>query len=260
MAVARSLRVAYTFHVSHKISIEQSDDSLPDLTNQPPTYTNGMSEAGATNGVGARSGIGATNGMSEAGATGRASTVGRAGTMGEAGTTTGAAANGAPGDRDGVAAALDELSGWGPKDRHWMFQRWHRGALSLVHLNVLAALESEGPLSMSHLADTLDVSVASATGIVDRMERRGLVERRHDTADRRVVLVLLTPAGADIFRDLASHRREHLARLLRELSEDDLAAFIRSLRALKAARVRLAEADLEEGAFEPSDPDGSPDR
>jgi DNA-binding MarR family transcriptional regulator len=165
------------------------------------------------------------------------------------------------GDRENVAAALDELSGWGPKDRHGAFQRWHRGALSLVHLNVLAALEAEGSLSMSGLADTLDVSVASATGIVDRMERRGLVVRRHDTEDRRVVLVSLTSAGADVFRDLAARRREHLARLLRELSDDDLAAFLRGIRALRAARTRLAAAGLQpDPALASSGPDGSPDR
>jgi DNA-binding MarR family transcriptional regulator len=167
----------------------------------------------------------------------------------------------ATGDRENVVAVLDELSGWGPHDRHSMFQRWHRGALSLVHLNVLAALEAEGPLSMTHLAETLDVSVASATGIVDRMERRGLVERRHDTEDRRVVLVELEQAGRDVFRDLSARRRERLGRVLRELSDDDLAAFLRGIRALRAARARLMATEASHAADCPeSEPaEGSPE-
>ena len=48
---------------------------------------------------------------------------------------------------------------------------------------------------MGDLAEELDVSVASATGIVDRMEQRGLVERRHGPDDRRVVMVDLTATG-----------------------------------------------------------------
>ncbi len=102
---------------------------------------------------------------------------------------------------------LEEMTAWSPRDREGAFATWHRHALSLVHLNVLTALEAEGPLSMKRLAELMDVSDASATGIVDRMEKRGLVERRHGTGDRRVVLVHATEAGTKVFSDLASHRR-----------------------------------------------------
>ncbi|HYM83727.1 MAG TPA: MarR family transcriptional regulator [Candidatus Dormibacteraeota bacterium] len=148
-------------------------------------------------------------------------------------------------DRESVAAVLEELGGWEGQDRHSMLRRWHRGALSLIHLHVLSTLEADGPTSMSHLAETLDVSVASATGIVDRMERRGLVARRHDTSDRRVVLVELTSAGREVFRDLPARRREHLARLLSELSDDELGAFLVGVRALRAARTRLLDREDE---------------
>jgi DNA-binding MarR family transcriptional regulator len=142
-------------------------------------------------------------------------------------------------DRSGgrlvAAALLDELTGWGARDRVGAFRGWHRGALSLVHLNVLTVLEAEGSLPMSRLAEALDVSDASATGIVDRMERRSLVERRHGTDDRRVVTVHLTEQGAAVFRDLEEHRRERLARLLEELTEDELAGLLAGVRALHAA-------------------------
>ena len=220
--------------MTQNVGIEQSEGSPAALDGPTLPHANGSTASGATSTIGSLGGDSRPDPARE---------------------------EAAPGDRENVAAALDELSGWGPKDRHWTFQRWHRGALSLVHLNVLAALEAEGSLSMSHLAESLDVSVASATGIVDRMERRGLVERRHDTEDRRVVLVQLTPAGSDVFRDLAARRREHLARLLRELSDDDLAAFLRGVRALRGARSRLIAAGaMHDPAAEPSDPDGSADR
>src|ERR1035437_9982905 len=93
---------------------------------------------------------------------------------------------------------LEEMTSWAPQDRGGVFKAWHRHSLSLVHLNVLTALEAEGPLAMKRLAEAMDVSDASATGIVDRMEKRGLVERRHGTEDRRVVLVHRTPAGEQV--------------------------------------------------------------
>jgi DNA-binding MarR family transcriptional regulator len=79
-------------------------------------------------------------------------------------------------DRQGVAGeVLDELTSWNPRERMDEFRTWVAGSLSLIHLHVLSRLEADGPVSMTHLAEALDVSVASVTGIVDRLEGRGLV-------------------------------------------------------------------------------------
>lgn len=117
-------------------------------------------------------------------------------------------------------------------------RRWKGGALSLVHLNVMSVLETEGPLPMSRLAEALDVSQASATGIVDRMEQRGLVTRQRDDDDRRVTRVALTEAGRGVIGGLATERREHLGVLLDDLSDEELAGFLVGLRAMRLARER----------------------
>jgi DNA-binding MarR family transcriptional regulator len=140
---------------------------------------------------------------------------------------------------------LDEMTAWSPRDRGGAFKTWHRHALSLVHLNVLTALESEGPLAMKRLAELMDVSDASATGIVDRMEKRGLVERGHGTTDRRVVLVHSTNAGEQVFSEMAAHRREMLSTVLAELSEEEMASLLVGMRAILAARRRLLLAHQE---------------
>ncbi len=122
------------------------------------------------------------------------------------------------------------------------YRAWHRGALSLVHLNVLSVLQAEGPISMGRLAEALDVSVASATGIVSRMTTRGVVDRRHDTSDRRVVLVHLTETGLNVNQSLEQHHRERLSRLLEELSAEEMTGFLLGLRAMHRARARMAAA------------------
>jgi len=129
-----------------------------------------------------------------------------------------------------------------PREKMNAYRAWHRGALSLVHLNVLSVLEAEGPISMGRLAEALDVSVASATGIVSRMTTRGVVERRHDTADRRVVLVHLTEAGSEVNKSLEAHHRERLGELLEQLSAEEMSGFLLGLRAMHAARARLMAA------------------
>jgi DNA-binding MarR family transcriptional regulator len=138
-----------------------------------------------------------------------------------------------------VADVLDEFNQISFRDFQGALKRWHEGSLSVVHLNVLMALRGGQPMTMSHLAEMLDVSVASATGIVDRMEKKGVVERRHSEADRRVVEVHLTERGRAVFLAMRAERQVRLTSLLAEISDDDLAALLRGLRAFRVARERI---------------------
>ena len=149
------------------------------------------------------------------------------------------AATGAP--RPIVAEVVDELSSWSPREFITAFQRWHRGELSLTHLNVLTLIQALGPLSMTKLAESLDVSVASMTGIVDRMEKRELVVRQRDEVDRRVVLVVPAAGGAEVFAELDARRRQGLAKILGQLSDEQLEGLLAGHRALRAARQAFAK-------------------
>jgi DNA-binding MarR family transcriptional regulator len=134
-------------------------------------------------------------------------------------------------------AVVDELLSWKPREFLTVFRRGRLGAVSLIHLNVLMVLEADGPLSMGQLAEELDVSVASMTGIVDRMETRSLVERRRGETDRRVVLVHPTEAGQQLFGDIDQRRREGLTQLMAALSDEELKALLIGHRALRKARM-----------------------
>ena len=146
-----------------------------------------------------------------------------------------------------ISELLDEMTSWSPRERMLAFRSWLKGSLSLIHLHVLTVLEADGALPMSRLADTLDVSVASTTGIIGRMEERGLVERSHGAADRRVVLVRPTAAGIAIFRDMTAHRRQQLATLFERLTHDELTALLTGLRAMRNARIALHVEKAKEG-------------
>lgn len=147
-----------------------------------------------------------------------------------------------------VAELLDELSSRGPKEVLRHMRHWPGGRLSLVHLNVLLTLRDE-PLPMGSLAEAMDVSQASVTGIVDRMEQRGLVERQRDEDDRRIVRVALTDEGRRLIGLLADQRREHLAQLIDDLTTEEIAGFLTGVRALRRARERwIATASTREAS------------
>ena len=141
-----------------------------------------------------------------------------------------------------LSELLDEFAAHSPAAAMRHMRQWPGGALSLVHVNVLAILDIDGPMPMGGLAEALDVSQASATGIVDRMEQRGLVERRRIDDDRRVVRVALTDEGRRLIAGMAAERREHLAAMLETLTDAELEGFLLGTRALHRARARLHDA------------------
>lgn len=136
---------------------------------------------------------------------------------------------------------LDELTLHAPSGFMKFMRRWPAGPISLVHLQVLMLLDDEGAQAMHALAEALDVSQASATGIVDRMEQRGLVSRLRDEADRRVIRVELTASGRQLLAAIAAERRERLAVVLADLSDEELEGFLRGSQALRRARERLLD-------------------
>ncbi|WP_410670664.1 MarR family winged helix-turn-helix transcriptional regulator [Amycolatopsis sp. cmx-4-68] len=71
--------------------------------------------------------------------------------------------------------------------------------LTTVQAKVLAALKE--PLPMHRIAEKLKSERSNVTGIIDRLEARGLVERRADTRDRRIKNIVATPAGAVLARN-----------------------------------------------------------
>ncbi|WP_225821111.1 MarR family winged helix-turn-helix transcriptional regulator [Streptomyces naphthomycinicus] len=83
----------------------------------------------------------------------------------------------------------------------------------------LLSLLSLEPLPMRKLAQKLKCEPSNVTGIVDRLENRGLVERRPDPADRRVKVAAATEEGRRVARDLREglhFAREPLAGLSAE--------------------------------------------
>jgi DNA-binding MarR family transcriptional regulator len=155
----------------------------------------------------------------------------------------------APGSAAGIAggrrrarlkeALLGELAARSPAATMRFMRHWPAGRLSLIHLNVISILDADGPLPMRGLAETLDVSQASATGIVDRMEQRGLVERQRDEADRRIIRVALTDDGRRLIAGIATERRDHFALILDELTDEELKALLVGTRAMRRARERF---------------------
>jgi DNA-binding MarR family transcriptional regulator len=95
--------------------------------------------------------------------------------------------------------------------------------LAPPQLLALRALDPGDPLPMSELAGGMHLDNSTVTGIVDRLEERGLVERRTAPHDRRVRMLVLTEAGVALRERLVARWAE-VPTPLTKLSTSDQAA------------------------------------
>jgi len=89
-------------------------------------------------------------------------------------------------------------------------------------MNVLAHNLAETP---AQIADNLGVDRSAVTRLVDRLEKKGLVNRLHDGLDRRSILIKLTKAGAAMVEELDSSAGEHQRKFLSQLHNTEYRAF-----------------------------------
>ncbi|BFH60167.1 MarR family winged helix-turn-helix transcriptional regulator [Paenibacillus azoreducens] len=102
-----------------------------------------------------------------------------------------------------------------------------RFGLSTGRYRLLADLEDhEGELLPSQLAEHLGVTRATVTGLIDNLERDGLVSRRMSAEDGRQRSVVLTESGTTKLREMANEHYERLEAMVRLLSIEERSVFL----------------------------------
>jgi DNA-binding MarR family transcriptional regulator len=108
--------------------------------------------------------------------------------------------------------------------------------LTMQQTKVLLVLSFHGaPLASQTLTRQLGVSLATLSGIVDRLVAQGLVDRREDPDDRRVRLIELTERGRRLVEDVRDAGLEQLRHLLDRLDDETLGAMELVLNRLREA-------------------------
>jgi DNA-binding MarR family transcriptional regulator len=108
---------------------------------------------------------------------------------------------------------------------HGLMDRWaEKHGLSEGRLHVLWTLKAtpERQLPLGELADQLEVTPRNVTGLIDHLERDGLVERIDDPADRRLTYARLTMAGAKRLEGMREQGLEWQLKIANGLSTEEL--------------------------------------
>lgn len=104
--------------------------------------------------------------------------------------------------------------------------------VSQPQVSCILALNEYGPLSLSKLAQYILVKPSTVTGIIDRLEQKGLVRRQRNLADRRVITIELTDAGKELAAEAPPPIPETIIRGLRKLPLEEAEQIVNSLSTL----------------------------
>ena len=114
-------------------------------------------------------------------------------------------------------------------------KEWLSLDLTAGQLRTLLLLFTNGPTRMSDISSALGVSMATATGVIDRMVERGIVVRESDPNDRRIVLCRMSPEGEKLASGLWHSWSKRGEEMLRALDRPKLLAVRAMLEALLEA-------------------------
>lgn len=126
-------------------------------------------------------------------------------------------------------------------------KEWLHLNLTMPQLKVSLLLYMNGPSRMSEIASALGVSLATATGVMDRLVERDIVLREGQPDDRRVVLCRLSETGEGLMSGLWQLSRDRLGELMRALSISQLLLITDALEAILQAGKITQVATKEDG-------------
>jgi MarR family transcriptional regulator, transcriptional regulator for hemolysin len=122
-------------------------------------------------------------------------------------------------------------------------QVWHAAEVTLAQVRVLRRLAKQ-PLSLGQLGADLALAPPSMTRLADRLEERGLIERRRDDEDRRKVLAELTPEGRRLVSAIPSLDLTPLRKAVDGMSVADRERIAAAMREFSAAVMQAEEESL----------------
>ncbi len=131
-----------------------------------------------------------------------------------------------------AASELTELATALDRVMSWVRRQSPPSELSMTALTTLARLAVDGPVRISDLARHEGVTQPAMTGLVNRLEGMGLVQRQPDPSDGRAALAVITATGHDFIDRRRRQRATALAGQLSELPAADQAALLAALPAL----------------------------
>jgi len=126
-------------------------------------------------------------------------------------------------------AAIGIAEAWNEKAGRWL----RENQVTLTQFKAILLLSKAGSQTLSQLSEGLSRARCTVTGLVDRLEAKGLVKRKRSRKDRRLVYVYLTDKGKDLAQELREKVVPEITglgeRIMGRLTESEAAALLSAL-------------------------------
>lgn len=99
-------------------------------------------------------------------------------------------------------------------------------SLSKTELLTLLQVDRNGEIIMSQIADYINIPMSTATGMVERLVKKGYIERNRSDSDRRIVTISLTKAGRALAEDMKTRIMSILKLLMENLTDEEEALLL----------------------------------
>lgn len=100
-------------------------------------------------------------------------------------------------------------------------------AATMLQFSALQLLNEKPKATMGELAQYLQMSMSSATQLIERLVKTGLVKRVHDTKDRRVIRLIITQKGKEQLTNLKNDILAKMNKFLSKIPEEDIQELLR---------------------------------
>ena len=116
--------------------------------------------------------------------------------------------------------------------RHDFHGLMQGSGFTFPQLSVISILAKSGEQKVSDISEKMRLSDSTVSGILDRLEHKGIIERKRNKDDRRVVKIHLSQESQELCRKFQQQKKEYFMHLLSELSEQEINDIIKGLEIL----------------------------
>jgi DNA-binding MarR family transcriptional regulator len=127
------------------------------------------------------------------------------------------------------------------RSRHALFQDLlHRYDVTLHQFHLLLYMKMSGNIKVTDLSEKMLVSKPTASRMINTLSDKGMVKKRADDRDRRLVFIVLTSKGERVVEEVQARQRELLSRVLGKMPASEMKVFLETLERIEGELAAIA--------------------